>query len=282
MRFPDYSLLQISDVHIKTDGLLYGRLDTEAGLRAILDRVASSDFRPDALLVTGDLANWGETESYTWLRDTFNSYAEKWSCEVIYTKGNHDVDPAAFRDALFDGIPAADPIDRVSWVGELRIITLDSTIEGRHEGEFTESQLSWLSKTLEVPAAAGTIVVMHHPPIPSPSALLNAVGFQNSAELADVVRGTDVHMIVSGHCHYAGAGSLAGIPVWVSPAAIYETDTLTETRQTAIDGGGFSRIDVFGDSVVATAIRAHEAADVLYDMTQREALEQMGLSSKSE
>jgi hypothetical protein len=78
-------------------------------------------------------------------------------------------------------------------------------------------------------------------------------------------------MIVCGHAHHAGAGVLAGIPVWVAPATWYRSDPLPPVgRLRATEGPALSRIDLLDGTAVATAVPVGGAA--VYDVSAAERL----------
>jgi len=58
--------------------------------------------------------------------------------------------------------------DVVHDVHGLRIIAINSNVEGRLHGSVDDVQLTWLRSALEVPAPHGTVLVLHHPPVPTP------------------------------------------------------------------------------------------------------------------
>ena len=65
---PDYVLLHISDTHLITDGSLYGAVDADGRLGALLGRLKHSGVRPDAIVFTGDLTDKGDPQAYRKLR----------------------------------------------------------------------------------------------------------------------------------------------------------------------------------------------------------------------
>src|SRR5690606_21282035 len=132
----------------------------------------------------------------------------------VWVMGNHDERPA-YSAGLF-GEESSAPQDRVELVGGLRIVSLDSTVPGYHHGDLRDSQLEWLRDVLAEPAPDGTILALHHPPLPSPVEIMAILELQRMERLADVVRGTDVRGILAGHLHHAMSGMFAGIPVSVA------------------------------------------------------------------
>ncbi|MFX5718470.1 hypothetical protein ABTE23_20825, partial [Acinetobacter baumannii] len=78
----------------------------------------------------------------------------------------------------------------------LRVVTLDTSVPGHHHGEVTAAQREWLADVLSVPAPLGTILAMHHPPVPSVLDLAATVELRDQRLLADVLRGSDVRAIL--------------------------------------------------------------------------------------
>lgn len=268
------TLIQISDTHLLPGGeLLHGRVDTAAVLETALETVLAGGGRVDALLLTGDLADGGAPEAYRRLRTLVEPAAEKLGATPVYVMGNHD-ERGAFGAELLSTSDDRTR-DAVHWIGGLRVIVLDSTTPGRHEGRLEPEQLTWLRARLADPAPLGTVLVVHHPPLPSPVPGVHLLRLHDATALADVLGGTDVGIIVTGHAHHTGCGAVAGIPVWVSPALAYRVDALPPRgRQRGLAESGISRIDLIDGSFVATAIGIDPAA-VVYDVDDEDMLRRL-------
>ena len=221
---PDHFLLHISDTHLLAGGgRLYDRVASEEHLRRLFDEFEASGARPEAIVFTGDLADRGEADAYRRLRGIVEPVAHDLGAELVWVMGNHD-DRRAFRTELLDE-PASDaPVDAVTEVGGLRIVTLDSSVPGRHYGEVSRAQLDWLAAVLAEPAPHGTILAMHHPPVPSVLDLAVSVELRDQVNLAETLVGTDVRSILAGHLHYSSTATFAGIPVSVASATCYTQD----------------------------------------------------------
>jgi 3',5'-cyclic AMP phosphodiesterase CpdA len=221
---PDHFLLHISDTHLLAGGhRLYGKVDGAAHLEQLFAEVEASGSRPEAIIFTGDLADRGEPGAYEHLQEIVEPAALRLGARVIWVMGNHD-DRSAFRAALFGEKPSTRPVDRVYDIGGLRLITLDTSVPGHHYGAVSESQLEWLARELSMPAPDGTILAMHHPPVPSVLDLAVGVELRDQQPLAKVLRGTDVRSILAGHLHYSSSATFAGIPVSVASATCYTQD----------------------------------------------------------
>lgn len=252
---PNHCLLHLSDTHLVEGGNLYGGVDSTASLQRLLGDVEASGVRPDALVFTGDLTDRGEAGAYDRLRGLVEPLAEALDAQIVWAMGNHD-DRATFRSRLLDQEPSTGTVDRVHEVDGLRIITLDSTVPGKHHGEVTAEQLRWLADELSTPTEFGTILAMHHPPVPTVLDLAVLVELLDQGALAEVLRGTDVRSILAGHLHYSTSATFAGIPVSVASATCYTQDlNVSPGALRGRDGAqAFNLVHVYDDTVVHSVV----------------------------
>lgn len=253
-------IAHISDTHFLAAGApLYGVVETEKNLLQALGQLESSGIRPEAIVFTGDLADLGEPDAYRRLREIVEPAAERLGARVIWVMGNHD-ERRQYSSQLFDseGADGSDaPQDRVYDLAGLRVISLDTTVPGYHHGELTVGQLGWLADVLATPAPHGTLLAVHHPPIPTPLLwAMEMLELEAQDRLAAVVRGTDVRAILAGHLHYATHSTFAGIPVSVSAATCYTLDLTARDRLlSGVDAGqSMSIVHVYDDQVVHSTV----------------------------
>ncbi|WP_396657378.1 phosphodiesterase [Microbacterium sp.] len=256
---PDRILLHISDTHLRAAGSrLFDVIDAAERLGTTLRVIEASGIRPDALVFTGDLADLGEPDAYAQLRAQVEPLAARIGARILWVMGNHD-DRIAFRRGLFDDAEAAGadaPFDRVDELNGLRVITLDSTVPGQHHGELSDAQLRWLHAELATPAPLGTILAMHHPPVPSVLPLASSVELRDQWRLRGVLRGSDVRAIIAGHLHYSTFATFAGIPVSVASSTCYAQDLTVPTGGTRPQDGAqaFNLVHVYDDTVVHSVV----------------------------
>ena len=175
-------------------------------------------------MFTGDLADRGEPDAYDRIRRIVDPVAGRLGAQVIWVMGNHD-DRSAFRRGLLgEASGSTRPVDRVDDVNGLRVITLDSTVPGPITARSTPAQLDWLAEELSIAAPHGTILAMHHPPVPSVLDLAVSVELRDQAGLAEVIEGSDIRSIIAGHLHYSSTATFAGVPVSVASASCYTQD----------------------------------------------------------
>jgi 3',5'-cyclic-AMP phosphodiesterase len=252
---PDHFILHISDTHFLGDGLLHGQVDSDANLEQLFADFARSGARPEAIVFTGDLADQGEPEAYRRLRALVEPAAAAVGAQVIWVMGNHD-ERGAFRAGLLDEQPTLEPVDRVFDVNGLRIIALDSTVIGQHYGEISDEQLDWLAAELETPAPHGTLLALHHPPVPSPLGLIALVELRDQDRLAAVIEGTDVRGVLGGHLHYSTTSTFAGVPVSVASATCYTQDLNVPYPSARGQNGAqsFNLVHVYSDRVLHSVV----------------------------
>jgi len=234
---PRHTLAHLSDPHLLTAGRRqFGQVDPEPGFLKALDRLAGLPTPPQAIVLTGDLADLGEPAAYERLRDLVEPVAADFGAQVVWVMGNHD-ERAAYSRAFF-GEASSEPQDRVYDVDGLRVVSLDTTIPGWHHGEVTEEQLDWLGGVLATPSRHGTVLAMHHPPAPMPLDDASVtIELEAQDRLAEVLAGTDVRTILAGHMHYSASSTFAGIPVSIASASCYTVALATPGKfYSAVDG----------------------------------------------
>jgi len=249
-------LLHLSDLHIsRSPGADSDGVDARAVLAQLLHdcrRVTDVDL----VLVSGDVADDGSPEAYAAALDLVGSFARDRGAAQAWCVGNHEA-RVAFATALgtghrdtddreVDSPTTAEACAATSEVSGVRVVTLDSLVPGAVFGRIGAEQLGWLREVLAQPAPAGTVLALHHPPI-SVSPEWAAASLQDAVELADVLRGSDVHAVLCGHVHAQISGFLGGVPVWVGPGVITRID-LTAPRGLvrAVRGAAATVVDLGG------------------------------------
>lgn len=239
---PALTILHLSDTHLfgadaaGATRLHYGIVDTTAALRRVLG-CAAGITSLDLVVASGDLSDDGSNDSYRTLSELLEPWAAKRGAAVVYAMGNHDL-----RDE-FEAVLGAR--EQVSTVRGFRIVTLDTSVPGAGYGELDDSQLDWLQEVLATPAEDGTVLVLHHPPVPAITPLLAALELQSPQALQAVCAAGDVRVVLCGHYHHAMATAFDGVDVLVAPAVANCTDVRPMAgHETARVGSGFALIEI--------------------------------------
>ena len=261
---PGHVVAHLSDPHLLAAGARqYGVIDTEAGLELALTRLTRLEHPPQALVFTGDLADKAEPAAYRRLREIVEPAAAAMSAQVVWVMGNHD-ERAAYARELF-GVDHDATQDRVHDVAGLRVVSLDTSVPGYHHGELTDDQLAWLADVLATSAPHGTLLALHHPPIPIPlMPAAEVIELADQHRLAEVLTGTDVRCILGGHFHYSTYSTFAGIPVSVASATCYTSDPAPLERFVSGVNGhqAMTMVHVYDDRIVHTVVPVDEAEEV--------------------
>jgi 3',5'-cyclic AMP phosphodiesterase CpdA len=171
---------------------------------------------PDAVLVTGDLADHGTDAEYGRVRELLAPLA----APAYVLPGNHDDRRASRRHF---GLPGADaePVYYSVDLGPLRLVLLDSTIPGEDRGALDGEQLKWLERELAGSPEQLTLIAVHHPPLVTGIPAWDEIGLSEPSRhsLAAVVEGHgQVGRIVAGHVHRTISSELASRPVLTVPS----------------------------------------------------------------
>jgi len=262
---PSHVIAHISDTHFLGEGRqLFGVVETEANLRQALTQLTRLSGKPEAIVITGDLADLGEPDAYSRLRAIVEPVAAELGAQLIWVMGNHD-ERGPYNQGLFDGEHTDEPQDRVYDVNGLRVISLDSTVQGYHHGAISDEQLAWLAAELATPAPHGTILALHHPPVPTPLLwAMEMLELQGQSDLAAVLQGSDVRAILAGHLHYSSFSTFAGIPVSVASATCYTLALAAEDRLLSgnNENQAFNMVHLYDDSVVHSIVPLGDETEV--------------------
>lgn len=256
-----HTIIHVSDPHFLADGArLGGRYDVETTFARTLDAIRAVHPSPAAIVITGDLTDLGEPDAYRRLRAAVEPVVDELGAPIVWVAGNHDERPA-LRAGLLDAPPTEEPVTGVWDLDGLRLVALDTSVPGWHHGDLDSAQLAWLESILATPAPHGTLLAMHHPPLPSHLPLFDILELRHQDELAAVIRGSDVRGILAGHLHYSASGTFAGVPVSVSSATCY---TMNVARPAAEVNGmdaaqAFQLVHVYPQSITHTVVPVTDA-----------------------
>jgi 3',5'-cyclic AMP phosphodiesterase CpdA len=208
-----FILGQISDLHIKAPGKLsYRVVDCAAMLERCVDAVLHLPQRPNAIVLTGDLADFGRAEEYAHLRRLL----EPLPMPYYLLPGNHD-ERSTLRQVFADHAYLRQWEPYIQYAIDdwpLRIVAIDTVIPGEGGGRLDDERLAWLDHTLGAAPKKPTVVVMHHPPFTTFIGHMDRVGLEGSEALARVIaRHPQVERVLCGHLHrpiqYRFAGTIA-------------------------------------------------------------------------
>jgi 3',5'-cyclic AMP phosphodiesterase CpdA len=215
-------IAQLSDPHIKSPGqLLYDRIDTAGYLERAVAHVLALDPLPDVAIMTGDLVDGGKPEEYALLRRLIAPLP----MPVYVTPGNHDArEPlrAAFADQGY--FPASGFLQYTVEDLPVRLIALDTLVEGKGHGALCEERLAWLDARLGEQTDKPAMLLMHHPPFECGIDAFDHARLQEGdVRLAELVRRRgNVERVVCGHVHRPIQVRWAGTMASIAPSTAHQ------------------------------------------------------------
>lgn len=227
-------LCQISDLHIKAQGKKsYRVVDTAASLRRCVEQVNRLPQRPDAVVLTGDLVDFGMADEYAVLRELLAPL----TMPYYLLPGNHD-ERQTLRAAFPDHPYLMQGGERIEYVIDthaLRIVALDTVVPYSSKGELAAASLLWLDRILSEQPQRATVIVMHHPPFYTGIGHMDDIGLADAHLLEQVVRRhPQVERVLCGHLHRPihtrFGGTIASTCPGVSHQVVLDLDPQASSR----------------------------------------------------
>lgn len=200
-------IAQVSDIHAAPDNDRLARFD-----RVL---VWLAQLQPDVLVLSGDLTDDGWLEGYQQIAARLRQQ----HYPSIILPGNSD-DRLLMRAVWGGNAWAKDACDgalhAVYDAGDLRLIGLDSTVEGQAYGSVTD-HLGWLENQFNRVNAMPSLLFLHHHVFASGIPTLDETRCRGLDGLEDILRRAESRplAIASGHVHRPVAGMFAGIPAHI-------------------------------------------------------------------
>lgn len=216
------TFVQLSDTHIREPGrLAYSRLDTAPYLRRAVQSVMSLKQKPLAVVMTGDLTDFGRENEYEHLAELIAPL----DMPVYLLPGNHDD-----REVMRNVFPSHKYLGTSGFIqyeiniGPLMLLTLDTCIKGESGGALCEERLAWLEWALSKNSGKPVVVAMHHPPFTTLIGHMDKIGMQHGVEkLKEIIgRHSNVERIICGHLHRAIDVRFAGTIASTTPSPAHQ------------------------------------------------------------
>ena len=215
-------ICQISDLHIKTRGKLsYGVVDTSGMLKRCVEHILALKQKPDIVIATGDLTDFGRPDEYAHLRELLSPLA----MPLYLIPGNHD-----HRENMINAFPDHPYLTQfppfIQYAIErlpMRILAIDTVIAEKSGGELCETRLNWLTQKLEEAPDHPTIIIMHHPPFKTFIGHMDDIGLNNAQALKEIVEcHPQIERVLCGHLHRPIQVRWAGTLASTSPSPAHQ------------------------------------------------------------
>jgi 3',5'-cyclic AMP phosphodiesterase CpdA len=214
-------IAQISDLHVQPAGAkAYGIVDTNQFLRAAVQQLNRLRPQPDLVVATGDLVDERTQAEYEMLRELLAPL----QAPLYFVMGNHD-DRTAFR-RMFPDLPYMPATGFVQYVLEdypLRIIVLDTLVDGEGYGNMDAERLGWLAARLAENPEKPTLIFMHHPPFATGMQSMDQLRCQGHEALAALIsQYPNIVRVACGHLHRSIQTVWAGTLGSIAPSVAHQ------------------------------------------------------------
>jgi 3',5'-cyclic AMP phosphodiesterase CpdA len=220
-------LAQITDLHIREPGqLAYGRIDTALHLRAAVDSLLQLRQRPDAVVLTGDLVDFGRAAEYAHLAALLEPL-EAAGLPLFMLPGNHDERHQLRQSfAHHRHFPDTEFCQYTVAIGAegLQLVCLDTVVAGKGHGTLCGKRLRWLSDELTRLSGQPLIVAMHHPPFATLIGHMDRLGLLEGAEeFARIIAAhPNIERVICGHLHRTIYTQVGGRLVSTAPSPAHQ------------------------------------------------------------
>lgn len=200
-----FVIAHLSDLHVN------GNHHTRARIEGAFEYINSRADGIDALLVTGDITDRASTDEMLEARKLITS-----PLPTLITVGNHDARPS-FNAVFRPGTNPTAPVNEALTVGDVTLLSVDSSLPGERRGFLDEETIDWLST--ELARASGRVVVaFHHPPVTLGMPMMDSIMMSSPERLGAVVDASPhIVALVCGHAHSAATTTFHGRPLVLAP-----------------------------------------------------------------
>jgi 3',5'-cyclic AMP phosphodiesterase CpdA len=105
----------------------------------------------------------------------------------------------------------------------VRLLALDSSVDGKPYGRLGDVQLTWLGERLSEDRGKPSIVMLHHPPFKTGISHMDWSMLRDSEALAAIIQGhRHVERVLCGHVHRAVQTKFAGTIAQIAPGTAHQ------------------------------------------------------------
>lgn len=254
-------LVQVTDSHIfaEAEGCLLG-LNTRVSFEAVCDRLEREEWRPDALLATGDLSQDASPESYQYLAEYFKSM----KIPTFWLPGNHDnpetMDVYLSNSHVFSA--------KQLLIGHWQIILLDTSVKGKVHGRLHDAQLEFLQTSLNRYPDKHTLVCLHHQPLAVGSLWLDQIGLKNSQDFKQVLENhPQVKGVIWGHVHQETELMINGVQWIATPSSCVQFTPGSDEFSAGTEAPGYRYLNLYSDGRIESVVHRIDNLEFTLDYT---------------
>ena len=219
-------IIHFTDPHLVPPGNKLWGLDPTARLDACLEDAAHLHGDAAFCVMSGDLADAGETLAYTWLQQRL----ARIPFATVLMLGNHD-DRAQFRSVFSDH-----PCDEAGFVQQAQhtpegVFLFLDTLKGApsSEGQYCDKRQAWLTREIERAGEHPIYIFMHHPPCDIGIDGMDRIKLEEAGPFREIISaGANIRHIFFGHVHRTVFVNWCGIPCSSLPGTNHQVSLVAD------------------------------------------------------
>jgi len=241
-----FRLAQISDCHLPARAdTPYRGLQADAGLMAVVKAVDA--WRPDAVLLSGDLSEDASESSYCRLAEHIDSLG----VPICALPGNHDL-PELMQKYFPQG-PYQGPFRELA--GGWQLILFNSARPRRIDGCIDAADLQQLAAWMQLELAGPALLALHHQPVPVGAPWIDKHRLEQPEPLLrSVADHLMIKAVVWGHVHQAFETAIGQARFMSAPSTA--ANSLPGTQRFSLDprGPACRWLELFDDGRLESGI----------------------------
>ena len=255
-------IIQISDMHLgKEVGSSLLGMNCRDSLDSVLELVRRNHPSPDAVLVTGDIAQDGEIEAYRY----FQQKMEVFNCPVFWFAGNHDDWPT-----MLEVVGGRPELEKTFSAGAWQLIFLDSAVPGEVHGFLAERELDFLDRSLIQHPDKHALVCFHHHPVDTSCSWLNPIGLHNRHALfATLDRYPQVRGLLWGHVHQEMDQYRGKVRLMAAPSTCVQFEPGSQEFSVGDESPGYRWLELRPDGHIETGVVRAEHTNFEVDLKSK-------------
>ena len=218
-------IIQLTDLHLVPEGQKIHEIDPGYRLEQALANIKLRHSDLDLLVITGDLCNEGDVQSYQLLR----ALLEKYEIRYQLVLGNHD------QRETFKGVfpeTATDPHgfiqSKIQSGGDVYLF-LDTLQEGQVAGSYCEKRQDWLRNELKKHLKNPIYVFLHHPPFKVGMREMDNCNLTDGEIFGEILNShSNVKHLFFGHLHRPLHGVWRRMPFSCQPSTVHQFTFTTD------------------------------------------------------
>ncbi|MFT7223587.1 MAG: Icc protein [Cellvibrionaceae bacterium] len=239
-------LIHITDSHLGVnpgDPLL--EMNPDESLMDVVALIGREQSQIDLVLVTGDIANDASPSAYQRFHSTVS---DNLIASMAWLPGNHD------DDQVMGGITSPSKHQLIHYDRWL-IIMLDSHVPGEIHGNFSQSELDYLSTVLNNNSEKYVLIAFHHQPVPVGSHWMDRYIIRNTTVFWELINAHEkVRCVIWGHIHQEYDKQENNVRLLSTPSTCIQFSLNQVSFKISAEMPGYRWLELHDDGKIKTAV----------------------------